>query len=205
MQKIQLLGSIFEKVQFLELFFFLFLKKNQFFESYFPKTINLFFESYIFCKKEIFFELNSKMESFSLTHVEKKCSISMSHVFLKRVQFCESCDKKGFNSVSHVIKRVQFCESCRKEGQSFLSNSWKKGLILGFKLKKFHLSSHKKIILGVKKIFKKFNSLSIFFLKKFNSLSPFVKRVQFFGWCWEKKGVQLFESHWKKVQLFGSC
>ena len=43
----------------------------------------------------------------SLTHAEKKCSISMSQYFQKRVQFCESCFQK----------KVQFCESYSKKGQ----------------------------------------------------------------------------------------
>ena len=47
-----------------------------------------------------------KMESFFLTQEEKKGSTSMSHILKKKkkVQFCESCSKKEFNSVSDVKK-----------------------------------------------------------------------------------------------------
>ena len=68
-----------KRVQFLESNW----KKVQFFESYFPKTINLFFESYIVSKRNILW-VKLKKRHFSLSHVEKKCSIfwsnSVSHI-----------------------------------------------------------------------------------------------------------------------------
>ena len=178
----------------LEKFLWVILEKRvQFFESYFPKTINLFFESYILSNRNvlwvilkngvIFFDSCWK-EGFNLYEFFFKCN-SVSHV------------SKKFNSESHVQKRVHhFGVIVEKTLNSSIQIE-----------KKFHLPSHKKVlILGVKKSSKRFKgqffesfsekgsiSLSHIPKKKFNSVS----RVQ-------KKKVQFFESHWKKVQLFAS-
>ena len=101
--------------------------------------------------------------------------------------------------------------SCFKRSWTiFESICWKKGISLWFKLKKFHLPSHKKVFNSwSQKIFKKVQFFESFFLersplflwRKFNSLSQifenpvqsfwvkFNQRAQFFALCWKKGSI----------------
>ena len=158
--------------------------------------------------------------------VHKRVSI-LRVIFLKRVQFLESCWKEGFNSLSHIgKKKVPFFDSYFQKGFKSLSHIqflesiffWQKEQIFesGFFKKK------KRSILWVI-FFTKFNSWSeiekrvqffeAYRKKKFSAGVLFAKRVQFFK-SNLKKRVQFFESflkkfnYWvtikKKVQFFGS-
>ena len=134
------------------------------------------------------------MDSFSLSHVEKKGSISMNHVFQKgsilwvmlkkKVQFCgsEKCSiespKKWVEFFASWKRRRRFNSFWVTKKGSILESYWKKNSILWVKLKK---SSIHWVIFQTK-----FKSLSHSEKKEwFNSLSR-IQNVQFFQSCSKK-------------------
>ena len=181
---------MFKKVQLFEPFFF-----SERFNSL-SRTLKIQFSKSYSQNLWVIKKINSlshiqKKNSISLSHVEKKGSISMSHVEKTRVQFLwVMLKKQGFNSVSHVILRVQFCESYWKKVsilQVISKNS------LDHVVKKFNSLSH---------VTKKFNSLRhvkkegtilwvTFFFSRFYSLSHVKKEGSI---LWVMLKVQLLES-----------
>ena len=107
------------------------------------------------------------MDSFSLSHVEKKGSISMNHVF-KRVQFCE------------YEKKVQFWESCSKRVNHFWVILLKKSQFLDPNWKKVPSPESQKSFLSWSQII--FKKVQFFesFCEEGSILCLQVKSVQFF-------------------------
>ena len=229
-----------EKVQFFESF-----QKKQFFESFF-KTLcilqkNLWvvftmregFNSVIFfCQKNSILWVISETKRFnSLSHQRKRRFNSLSHkrkcsilwvVFKKWVQFCESCWKEGFNSVSHVKKKfnsVSHIFPKKKNSVTHVLNSLshfskKKSSILWLTHIHFFESYWKEGSLSWVILRKKFNSLRhifqkgsilwVIFSKKlsrieqsFNSESYLEKKkVEYFESVFFENNIQIFQS-WK--------
>ena len=133
------------------------------------------------------------MDSFSLSHVEKKGSISMNHVF-KRVQFCEY-EKKG------SILRVMF----QKGSIIFEWYCWKKVSIPWSKLKKGSISRvTKNFFILESDNLQEGSILWVILWRGFNSLSP--SEECSILWANFENPVQFFESQSKKrVQFCESC
>ena len=130
-------------------------------------------------------------------------------VMLKKwVQFCESCQKKGFNSVSYIQKKkkgsilwvvlekgVQFCELYSKNLflESFLLFFVQNILwVIFFLQKRSNSVSH-----NFWKVQNSFNHIE----KKFNSLGHIQEKGSI-HWDILKKKVQFFESSWKETILY---
>ena len=162
-----------QKIQFIETYG----KKVQFFESYFQKgsilwviflkwTMVQVYESWF----KFYESMLKRRVQFLWVNVEKKGSISMSHVE-KRVQYCESCWTEW---------KIQFFESCWTEGFNSLSHFEKRVSILWVKLKRWvqfseSYFSQSGSILGV--IFQSVQCLELLLKKTLNHIQ---EKVQFF-------------------------
>ena len=145
-------------------------KKVQFFESNF-KNINFkslrqvpFFESWeksilweFFFKKNQFFKSNENMSYMqkkkkvfdSLSRIEKKRfdSLTLSRIYLTKIQFFESYSKRGSILWVTFEKRVQFFESHLSKEGSILWVTFRKGKVQFFESfweKRFYSLNHKK-------------------------------------------------------------
>ena len=150
-----------------------------------------------------------RVQSFeSLLNKKQKCSI-LWVIFPDRINhFCESKFFLKKNSVSHVEKKkkVQFCESCQKKRSSILWVIFKNQF-----LESFYFFLFEKILWVIFFLQKKFNSVSHILWKVQNSFNHiekssilwviFKKKVQFIETYWKKK-VQFFESSWKRKETF---
>ena len=191
------LGHVKQKLQSIESIF-------EILGSYFPRTINSFFESYILHKRRKSLS-HSKNESFSLTHVEKKGSISMSHTV-----------QKGFNSVSRVWKGFKSVKNVKNTKKQFLESFCEECSILWVVFKKvFGSLSHIRKNSSLWVIFcqRKSSLLWVSWRKKFNSVRHIQKnsvnhireemRCSILWVIFEKRDVQFCASYSRK-EMFNS-
>ena len=139
------------------------------------------------------------MDSFS-SHVVKKGSISMNHVF-----------KKG-SILWVMLKKGSTLRVMSKKGQSFLSDIVEKASIPWSKFKKFHLPIHKSFKSWSQRIFKKGSILCV--MKKEGSILSCSKKCSILSHMWEKtilwvisinkKSSILWVVFWKRFNLLES-
>ena len=172
-------------------------KKSSILWAFFPKVQS--FESLLKKKKTKGFNSLSQFSRQDQSFLWVKIFVKqILWVMLKKwVQFCESCQKKGFNSVSHVKKKGSILWVIFKKNQFlesfllfFLFKTFFESFFFFLKKKRFNSVSH-----NFWKVQNSFNHIE----KKFNSVGHIQEKGSI-HWDLLKKKVQFFESSWKRKE-----